>query len=548
MNEDDWESHVDPASDGIYFINHYSGECLWEEDYLELKNQKPNLLYASKQGGGGQEILEPVDELMISITRGLSKKRLMVDTHGGCDDQAMNTPSSFREKVETPASRSQLRRADTLKGIGRMDTKKQYELLSETTMRESMMDLNADTPALSSSQEVDTGVLKMVDANSVRKLLSEVKLASAEVQEKERVEFRTTLSENNGKIVKLEGVVEHLKGEKTFLESSLSELKSSQDSMSSENASQLKEVNDSLASAEKEIVLLRAGMTAQTNKLQIETEKLTALQTTITHLESGHGEQIEEVQQRTQEQSARLAAKEEEHAAALQAKEDQLATLKARVAAQLKKLKAKAQDTAKAHSEELAKVRAEYEEKLTALNSELVDTKAKLVQDLSSAELLADANNRRALEAEEAANEAKALANTYEQEILEMREIKRLNQKLLVDFNKEQIIRKRLHNEIEDMKGKIRVYLRVRPFSKSEAERGCTEAVTKDGKQSICVKGASGPDSKKSYEFDSVFGGGMSEGNSQEDVFTDTKHLITSVVDGYNVCIFAYGQTGAGKR
>lgn len=42
-----------------------------------------------------------------------------------------------------------------------------------------------------------------------------------------------------------------------------------------------------------------------------------------------------------------------------------------------------------------------------------------------------------------------------------------------------------------------------------------------------------------------VFGG--QEGNTQADVFKDTKHLIMSVVDGYNVCIFAYGQTGAGK-
>ena len=28
----------------------------------------------------------------------------------------------------------------------------------------------------------------------------------------------------------------------------------------------------------------------------------------------------------------------------------------------------------------------------------------------------------------------------------------------------------------------------------------------------------------------------------QEDVFTESKDLITSVIDGYNVCIFAYGQ------
>ena len=30
-------------------------------------------------------------------------------------------------------------------------------------------------------------------------------------------------------------------------------------------------------------------------------------------------------------------------------------------------------------------------------------------------------------------------------------------------------------------------------------------------------------------------------------MFQDTKPIITSCVDGYNVCIIAYGQTGAGK-
>ena len=30
-------------------------------------------------------------------------------------------------------------------------------------------------------------------------------------------------------------------------------------------------------------------------------------------------------------------------------------------------------------------------------------------------------------------------------------------------------------------------------------------------------------------------------------MFQDTKAIITSCVDGYNVCIIAYGQTGAGK-
>ena len=31
------------------------------------------------------------------------------------------------------------------------------------------------------------------------------------------------------------------------------------------------------------------------------------------------------------------------------------------------------------------------------------------------------------------------------------------------------------------------------------------------------------------------------------DVFADASPMVVSVLDGYNVCIFAYGQTGTGK-
>lgn len=31
------------------------------------------------------------------------------------------------------------------------------------------------------------------------------------------------------------------------------------------------------------------------------------------------------------------------------------------------------------------------------------------------------------------------------------------------------------------------------------------------------------------------------------DVYADASPLVVSVLDGYNVCIFAYGQTGTGK-
>ena len=40
------------------------------------------------------------------------------------------------------------------------------------------------------------------------------------------------------------------------------------------------------------------------------------------------------------------------------------------------------------------------------------------------------------------------------------------------------------------------------------------------------------------FEMDTVF----TPKSVQEDVFNESKDLITSVIDGYNVCIFAYGQ------
>ena len=41
----------------------------------------------------------------------------------------------------------------------------------------------------------------------------------------------------------------------------------------------------------------------------------------------------------------------------------------------------------------------------------------------------------------------------------------------------------------------------------------------------------------KDYQFDAVF----VLNSTQEEVFEDTKRLIQSAIDGFNVCIFAYG-------
>ena len=44
----------------------------------------------------------------------------------------------------------------------------------------------------------------------------------------------------------------------------------------------------------------------------------------------------------------------------------------------------------------------------------------------------------------------------------------------------------------------------------------------------------------QAFDFDRVFGPEV----QQAGIFEDVSQLVTSALDGYNVCIFAYGQTG----
>ncbi|GAV64881.1 Kinesin domain-containing protein/FERM_M domain-containing protein/MyTH4 domain-containing protein/FERM_N domain-containing protein [Cephalotus follicularis] len=108
-------------------------------------------------------------------------------------------------------------------------------------------------------------------------------------------------------------------------------------------------------------------------------------------------------------------------------------------------------------------------------------------------------------------------------------------------YREEQVLRKRYFNTIEDMKGKIRVFCRVRPLTEKELVEKERDVVT--SLDEFTVEHPWKDDKAKQHMYDRVFDGNA----TQEVVFEDTKYLVQSSIDGYNVCIFAYGQTGSGK-
>ncbi|KAL1192007.1 Kinesin-like protein KIN-14J [Cardamine amara subsp. amara] len=103
---------------------------------------------------------------------------------------------------------------------------------------------------------------------------------------------------------------------------------------------------------------------------------------------------------------------------------------------------------------------------------------------------------------------------------------------------------RRLYNEVQELKGNIRVYCRIRPFLPGQNSRQTTiEYIGENGELVVANPLKQGKDTHRLFKFNKVFG----QAATQEEVFIDTRPLIRSILDGYNVCIFAYGQTGSGK-
>ena len=117
---------------------------------------------------------------------------------------------------------------------------------------------------------------------------------------------------------------------------------------------------------------------------------------------------------------------------------------------------------------------------------------------------------------------------------------------------KEETLRRILFNQVQELKGNIRVMCRVRPvFNNAEGDvaKLSYPDVDKESKELEILgkeeKSSLGTVTRKThaFTFDRVFG----PDSQNQEVFEEISQLVQSALDGYNVCIFCYGQTGSGK-
>mmetsp|Transcript_70581 Transcript_70581/g.159661 ORF Transcript_70581/g.159661 Transcript_70581/m.159661 type:complete len:617 (+) Transcript_70581:111-1961(+) len=115
--------------------------------------------------------------------------------------------------------------------------------------------------------------------------------------------------------------------------------------------------------------------------------------------------------------------------------------------------------------------------------------------------------------------------------------------------------RRKMHNLIQELRGNVRVFARVRPFlpsDKAPPEQKPWISVNADGFSLDVLQAPPGQrgaqaqslaEVSHTFHYDKCF----SPGEGQEAMFTEVSEFVQSALDGYNVCLFSYGQTGSGK-
>ncbi|ERE69322.1 kinesin-like protein KIF1C-like protein [Cricetulus griseus] len=98
----------------------------------------------------------------------------------------------------------------------------------------------------------------------------------------------------------------------------------------------------------------------------------------------------------------------------------------------------------------------------------------------------------------------------------------------------------------------VKVAVRVRPFNARETSQDAKCVVSMQGNTTSIINPKQSKDAPKSFTFDYSYWSHTSVEDpqfaSQQQVYRDIgEEMLLHAFEGYNVCIFAYGQTGAGK-
>ena len=311
---------------------------------------------------------------------------------------------------------------------------------------------------------------------------------------------------------------------------------------------------EDLGDSKEAFVLREALRRASEENARLEA-KLSAALGDVEKLHQEHLTHREEEEQRLLLEEKRDLALVEKSEAALERKrrdEDEVLELRARVA----------EEKAVALELDLKKFEAE-----AAARAELAE--AKLLSEVAALKSTTDVQDeflreaqKMAVDAEDRARAACAAAAAASASLrLSRSELDR-------DRASWDALRRSLHNQVVELRGNVRTFVRVRPAgADAESVIVCNSTSRQNNKGSSSLSSSSSsssssgggdvvevpeavasggpPRQRRTHQFavDRAF----SPSADQAQVFAAVEPFVQSAIDGYQVCVFAYGQTGSGK-
>lgn len=130
-------------------------------------------------------------------------------------------------------------------------------------------------------------------------------------------------------------------------------------------------------------------------------------------------------------------------------------------------------------------------------------------------------------------------------------ELKRLNfeiARMKSELINQETKRRKLHGKLQDLKGNIRVFCRIRNATSSDLVKyQIPQDINDESKQDLLITKTNNNNNTNNATYRFLFDKIFPPEHTNDMIFDELSQLIQCSLDGTNVCVFAYGQTGSGK-
>ena len=296
------------------------------------------------------------------------------------------------------------------------------------------------------------GTLGGMDSSTVQAMLNECRVKYEAQLEEERAVGRKALAEREGHLTRKDAELEALKRQLLTMEQDLKTLNDYVDRSKESGGKASQRAEEDLLQLQKEMASVRSELAAATQDVFALREKNMSLESTMAQLSLGHEDMVKREQDMADERAAQQREREMAHMTQLQQVQEAAKNAEQKIKAELLQCKT---DWSLQERELRAindSTRRAKEVEVEALNRDMAERKAKLAEEVAASKLETDDARKRADDASARADQAENVLRSMQAEILEARKCMQFNAQLHKDLQREQLARKRLHNEMEDMK------------------------------------------------------------------------------------------------